>query len=219
MATHIRSKFLSGLLFSVAAFVLAGCNMDDNGIIQSNTQQEETTTQPSQPVVAPQEQDKTPISKVSASQRAEYLDLINAARAETQDCGSMGVFDPVPALTWNVRLDNAAYEHSKDMAYSNIFSHTGSGGATDTTAQNRALGRGSKFYERIEDQGYTHYLSVGENLAAGYLDPEDVIEGWLESDHHCANLMSPAYREVGMALVEDKDSDYGTYWSQEFGEK
>jgi len=219
MTTYIRSKFLSSFLFLALAFVLAGCNMDDNGIIQSNTQHENTTEQPSQPVVAPQGQPKAPVSKVSASQRQEYLDLINTVRAETQDCGSLGVFDPVPALTWNVRLDNAAYEHSKDMAQSNIFSHTGSGSATDTTAQHQALGRGSKFYERIEDQGYTHYLSVGENLAAGYLDPEDVIEGWLESDHHCANLMSPAYREVGMVLVQNEDSEYGTYWSQEFGEK
>ena len=129
----------------------------------------------------------------------------------------MGVFDPAPALTWNTRLDNAAYEHSNDMAQSNIFSHTGSGTATDVTAQDQALGRGSSFSERIRNNGYTQYRKAGENIAAGYATAQETVDAWLESDHHCANLMDPAFTEVGMAMVEKEGSDYGFYWSQEFG--
>jgi uncharacterized protein YkwD len=156
-------------------------------------------------------------SRVSEAQITEYLDAINAARAETQDCGSEGVFDPAPALRWNNRLANTAYEHSHDMAESNTFSHTGSGTASDETAQDSDLGRGSKFGERIEHQGYTSYKTIGENIAAGYATAQEAVDAWIESDHHCANLMSPDYNEVGMALVEKTGSDYGFYWSQEFG--
>ena len=158
-------------------------------------------------------------SKVSQERIAAFLDAINAARAETQDCGSEGVFDPADALSWNDRLGNAAWEHSNDMAESNTFSHTGSGTQSDLTAQNEGLDRGSRFNERIENQGYTEYRTVGENIAAGYATAQEVVEGWLASDHHCANLMNPKFTEVGMALVEKEGSEYGTYWSQEFGGK
>jgi len=218
------SKITLTLLALLAAFVFTGCNADGNSVVVQSETQQRNTAQPSQPNATPATptdtsaaEETAPISKVSEALQQEYLDLINAARAETQDCGSQGVFDPAPALTWNVRLGNAAYEHSNDMAQSDTFSHTGSGTATDVTAQEEGLGRGSKFYERIKHQGYTDYRTAGENISAGYLTPEEAVEGWLESDHHCANLMNPAYTEAGMALVEKQGSEYGTYWSQEFG--
>jgi len=221
MKTQTLPKLTLTLLALSAAFVFTGCNADgDRVVVQSKTQQR-STAHPSQstaiPANAPAAEETMPVSKVSEAQQQEYLDLINAARAETQDCGSLGVFDPAPALRWNVRLGNAAYEHSNDMAQSDTFSHTGSGTASDVTAQQEGLGRGSKFSERIKHQGYTNYRTVGENIAAGYPTPEEAVEAWLESDHHCANLMNPAYKEVGMALVEKQGSEYGTYWSQEFG--
>jgi len=160
---------------------------------------------------------ETEASKISDELKTEYLDAINAARAETQDCGEEGVFDPAPALTWNDLLGNAAWEHSNDMAQSDTFSHTGSGTASDTTAQEQELGRGSRFRERVENHGYTDYRTIGENIAGGYGSAEDVVEAWLASDHHCANLMNPKFTEVGMALVEKDGTELGTYWTQEFG--
>lgn len=220
MKTLPLSKGTLILAAAAATFLFTGCNADGSSVVSP----EVTASQPTQPATpatqapapATQTQDTTePTSRVSAALRQEYLDLLNAARAETQDCGSMGVFDPAPALSWNVRLDNAAYEHSYDMAQSNTFAHTGSGTATDTTAQDQALGRGSSFSERIKNNGYTQYRKAGENIGAGYATAQEVVDAWLASDHHCANLMDPAFTEVGMALVEKADSDYGFYWSQE----
>jgi len=224
------------LLAASAMLLFTGCNEEANtayntGAVkaqnitsQSNsaapltptTTQAPTPTTP--PADVPEEEVETPIpSKVSEALQQEYLDLVNAARAETQDCGSEGVFDPAPALTWNTRLDNAAYEHSYDLAQSDTFSHTGSGTASDATAQEEHLGRGSDFRERIEHNGYTQWRSIGENIAAGQRDVDEVINAWLQSPHHCANMMNPKFKEVGMALVEKESSKYYQYWSQEFG--
>jgi len=159
------------------------------------------------------------ISKISEEDKQIFLDAINAARAETQDCGDQGVFQPAPPLTWNDKLANAAYEHSYDMAKSDTFSHEGSGTASDATAQDEHLSRGSNFQERIEHNGYTQWRTIGENIAGGYATAEDVVEGWLNSPHHCANLMNPKFSEVGMALVEEPDSKFYQYWTQEFGGK
>ena len=230
------------LLAASATLLFTGCNEEANtayntGAVkaqnitsQSNsaTPSTPTTTQTPAPAApaadVPEEEAQTPAetpvpSKVSEDLQQEYLDLVNAARAETQDCGSEGIFDPAPALTWNSRLDNAAYEHSNDMAQSNTFSHTGSGTATDITAQDQALGHGSRFSDRIRNQGYTEYRTIGENIAAGYTTAEETVNAWLESDHHCANMMNPGYTEMGMVVVEKVGSDYGSYWSQEFGGK
>ena len=228
MKTLTFSKSTLILAAAAATFLFTGCNADGSQVVSPEVTSAQSN-HPSTPVTptaptaqTPDTETQTPAvteptSKVSAALQQEYLDLLNAARAETQDCGTMGVFDPAPALTWNVRLDNAAYEHSNDMAQSNTFSHTGSGTATDTTAQDQALGRGSSFSERIRNNGYTQYRKAGENIAAGYATAQETVDAWLESDHHCANLMDPAFTEVGMVLVEKEGSDYGFYWSQEFG--
>ena len=225
MKTITHTKSLLIFVAAVATFFVNGCSGD--GV--ENVRGLEDHQYAPHPVVSPEtattpsSQDsgtpltKTPVSHLSDAVRQEYLDLINAARAETQDCGQRGVFDPAPALSWNVRLEHAAYEHSNDMAQSNTFSHIGSGSVTDTTAQDQRLGRGSKFYERIENSGYIRYRKVGENIAAGYTTPEEVVEAWLESDEHCANLMDPVFTEMGMVKVTKSDSNYGTYWSQELG--
>ncbi len=153
---------------------------------------------------------------VSEAQKQRFLDLVNAARAEVQDCGTRGVFGSAPALRWSNRLASAAYEHSNDMAQSNWFSHEGSGTASDVTSQTYHLGRRSEFYERIQAQGYTKYYKAGENLAAGYLTAHEAVDALLASDGHCANLMDPAYTEMGMAVVEKEGTEFGLYWSQEF---
>jgi uncharacterized protein YkwD len=226
--SNFIQKILLGALVS-SVFLLSGCNSDSAVVNQDtsapNAQAVKSANKNDQKIpnqsapASSSDNVVTPVSRVTDAQRQEYLDAINAARAETQDCGSEGVFDPAPALVWNVKLDNAAYEHSNDMAQSNTFSHDGSGTASDITDREEQLGRGSKFYERIRHHGYTAYRTVGENIAAGYISTQEVIDAWLKSDHHCANLMNPNYTEVGMSLVKKEGSEYGFYWSQEFGGK
>ncbi len=160
------------------------------------------------------------IPQISEEQKQEFLDAVNSARADTQDCGSEGVFPPAPALTWSDELYKAAYEHTRDMALHGVIEHEGSNTNSDWTAQDLKLGRGSHFYERIEHNGYTNYKIVEENVAGGtyFNSASDVVEAWLKSDGHCANLMNKDVTQIGMAHVK-KSTKYTNYWSQEFGAK
>ncbi len=131
--------------------------------------------------------------------QAEALRRINARRAAGASCGARGSFPPVPALAWNSALANAAYGHSLDMATQNYFSHTSLDGRTPGT--------------RVTAAGYSG-SAVGENIAAGYGSLPAVIDGWMTSDGHCANLMSASYTEVGLACARNGASTYGIYWTQ-----
>lgn len=154
---------------------------------------------------------------LSESERALYLKVINDARAIRQNCHTKGVFDPAPPLKWNEALYKAALEHSEDMAKSNTFSHTGSGTASDLTGQE--YGSASSVDDRIENNGYSNWRAYGENIAAGTTmdTPQKAIAAWLQSDGHCANIMNPNFKEVGMAHFEESGSHYTHYWTQDFG--
>jgi len=144
-----------------------------------------------------------------------WLDAINQARAEVRDChDGKGLVGPSQPLRWNDELYASAYEHSYDMAMSDTFSHYGSGTKYDITADG---GSPSYFYERIENNGYTHYQHLGENIAGGQESIEEVMNAWLESPGHCANIMNNDFDEIGMAIVMEEESRFGIYWTQNFG--
>ena len=147
----------------------------------------------------------------------ELLDAINEARSVQRDCypndDSRGVVGPSPKLYWSNELYASALEHSTDLALSDTFSHYGSGTEYDITGN----GKPSIFYERIVANGYSNYYSVGENIAGGQRSVDEVMKAWLASPGHCENIMSTNYTEVGVALVTEADSTYGTYWTQNFG--
>ena len=158
---------------------------------------------------------------LSDDEKQEYLDAINMARSETQDCGVHGTYDPAPPLEWSDALYKAAYEHAQDMVKSNTFSHDGSGERSDWTAQYLGLERGSTMKERIEHNAYKNWKHIGENITAGtYRDTaQEAVDSWLNSDGHCANLMNPDFTEVGLAHVYGADTKYSHYWSQELGSR
>ncbi len=155
------------------------------------------------------------IPVLSSEEITIYLNAINQARAVQQDCHSAGIFPAVSPLLWNNQLYQAAYEHSYDLATSNTFSHTGSGTASDWTGV--ALGKSSSPADRIEHYHY-HWRGYGENIAAGTFTNTATIavQQWLDSDGHCANLMSSNHTEVGMAMVYNASSTYTYYWTQNF---
>jgi len=160
---------------------------------------------------------KQDYSEITVTQ-AELLKSINRARSEARDCYPndplKGEMPAVPPLTWNSQLYASALEHSTDLAMSDTFSHDGSGTEYDITGD----GEPSKFYERILANGYSsNYRAVGENIAGGQKSIEEVMEAWLESPGHCVNIMSEKYSEVGVAIVTNRDSVYGIYWTQNFG--
>lgn len=129
------------------------------------------------------------------------LRRVNEARLSGQICGTTN-FPAAEALTWNTLLANAATNHGSDMANNNFFSHTGSDGL--------------KVDHRAENAGYL-WLSVGENIAAGQRDTDIVMQGWLESEGHCENIMSKNYSEVAVSCVTNENADYSRYWVMVLG--
>ena len=49
------------------------------------------------------------------------------------------------------------------------------------------------------------------------MKPEDAVAGWIKNPGHCANLMNPAFTEMGVAFAVDPRSEMGVYWTQAFG--
>lgn len=148
-------------------------------------------------------------AKIDESVREVYLSTINRARSEGRRCGDAGYFSAAPALRWSDALYRAAYEHSRDMMKNQTFSHQGSQGTFDWTANAQSLSQGSSFKKRIENNGYTKWKYIAENIAMGSFTADQVMVSWLSSEKHCANIMNPLFTDVGMAEVND-------YWTQNF---
>jgi len=132
----------------------------------------------------------------------DVLVYTNQARAATTNCGSEGTFPPAPPLVMNPYLRCAARVHSYDMAVEGYFDHDSPGGPI-----------GDDMAERIETAGYTGWSALGENIAWGYSSPWDVVQGWLDSDGHCANIMSASFEDIGVGYAGSGD----LLWTQDFG--
>jgi len=129
------------------------------------------------------------------------LELINKARGQARICGGRAQPATEP-LTWNEALASAAETHSRAMAQGDFFAHRAPDGSIPG--------------DRAELAGY-HASLIGENLAAAYAGARQVLDGWLSSPEHCANLMNPKYRDMGAAYARDADGEVGIYWTAVFG--
>ena len=132
---------------------------------------------------------------------ARVLELVNEARAKPRNCGSRS-FPNVPPLKLSPILSRAALAHAQDMSAHQRFEHRGSDGSMPA--------------ERALRAGY-NWLAVGENIAEGAANAEVVVQGWLQSPGHCVNIMSPQYREMGLAYFTDFAHKGDIYWAQTFG--
>ncbi|KRF35713.1 CAP domain-containing protein [Terrabacter sp. Soil810] len=104
------------------------------------------------------------------------------------------------ALALDARLSRAAQAHSIDMAKRRYFSHTSLDGRT--------------FAQRIRAQGYTGSI-IGENIAAGYPTPKAVMDAWMKSPGHRANILNCRYTAIGVGSAVG--GPYRSYWTQDFG--
>lgn len=127
--------------------------------------------------------------------------MINSARLQPRQCGTQA-FAATSPLAWNATLAKAAEGHTRSMANNNFFDHKDRDGRTPG--------------DRAELEGYNGQ-QVGENIAAGLDSARKVVDGWLTSPGHCANLMNPQFRELGAAYAVDPKSDAGIYWTAMFG--
>ena len=55
------------------------------------------------------------------------------------------------------------------------------------------------------------YRTAGENIAMGQQSPQAVVDAWMNSEGHRANILNSSYTQIGMGYVAD-----GNYWSQMF---
>jgi uncharacterized protein YkwD len=73
--------------------------------------------------------------------------------------------------------------------------------------------------DRVNATGY-QWSRLGENIAAGYSSINSVVEGWMRSDGHCANIMNADFDEVGLACVPAASgTGDGQYWTQNLARK
>lgn len=89
-------------------------------------------------------------------------------------------------LSWNSALSNSAWLKAQDMCAKDYWAHTAPDGATGWTF--------------ISQSGYS-YTAAGENLARDFSDDAAVVAGWMISPGHRANIMNPAYRDMGVAAI------------------
>lgn len=198
----------------VVAVVLAGCSGGGSAtysaISHASPGNQSSRMITSSPYKAP---------LINNALKRAYLEAINEARSSARRCGSEGYFSATTDLRWSDALYQAAYEHSHDLAQTDTFDHRGSGRMTDHTGEVLNLGRGSTFKERILNNGYHNPRTISENITAGTIrdTAKKAVDAWLASDRHCANLMNPNFREVGMAHVKKAGTTYTHYWTQNLG--
>ena len=106
------------------------------------------------------------------------LCLLNAERAA----------HGMPALDENRRLDSASLRHSRDMVRKRYFQH-------------------GDVVGRIRRSGYLRGAGswgVGENIAWGsgsYSTPASIVNLWMHSPGHRANILSKSFRDIGIGVV------------------
>jgi uncharacterized protein YkwD len=122
----------------------------------------------------------------ASSAEAEVTRLVNIQRANA-GCGALRVDD---------RLTAAARAHSRDMVDRDYFGHTSPDGK----------GPG----DRAAAAGYPRWS--GENIAAGYPTPQAVVDGWMNSAGHKANILNCQSKATGVGY-----DARGNMWTQMFG--
>lgn len=116
----------------------------------------------------------------------EVIRLVNEIRGQ----------NGLSALQTNWELSRIARYKSQDMANNRYFSHTSPTYGTP--------------FQMIKAFGLS-YRSAGENIAYGQTTPQAVVNAWMNSSGHRANIISTSYKQIGVGYVTG-----GHYWTQMF---
>lgn len=126
----------------------------------------------------------------AAGWQYEMLDLVNAHRLNA-GLPPIGLCGP---------LNLAAQNHSQDQADHRVMSHTGSDGST--------------LSNRVARAGYAGWTRIAENVAAGYTSVVAVMDAWMNSAGHRANILSNI---SALGVGQARGADGRIYWTQDFG--
>ena len=133
--------------------------------------------------------DRLVIPTLDTSVRAYEQEVIRLVNVERAKAG-------LKALTEDWELSRVARYKSQDMHDLRYFSHT-------------SPTYGSPF-EMMKAFGI-RYRTAGENIAMGYRTPAAVVQGWMNSPGHRANILNASYTKIGVGYVAS-----GNYWTQHF---
>ncbi len=134
----------------------------------------------------------------------DVLELVNESRSRAANCGVEGMFAAAAPLRMDPLLRCSSRLHSLDMFDRGFFDHTNPDG-TDP-------------FERMQDVGFVGN-AMGENIAQGQVTPAQVMQSWMDSDGHCANVMSPNFTLIGVGFHPGAGQRGlgSNYWTQNFG--
>jgi uncharacterized protein YkwD len=125
---------------------------------------------------------------------SRIFDLINAERRH----------QGLPALVFNAQLDQMANIQAQNMAHFQKMAHVIPEASLPTMG------------DRARHVGYP-FGRLAENVALGYPDAETVVQGWMTSKGHRANILNPDVVETGIAIA--RSSNGGLYYCQVFGRR
>ena len=126
------------------------------------------------------------VSDTVLNYESEVIRLVNEIRAE----------NGLKTLSANWELSRVARYKSEDMVRSHYFSHTSPTYGTP--------------FQMIKAFGLS-YRSAGENIAYGQRTPAAVVEAWMNSSGHRANILNESYTQIGVGYCQQ-----GNYWTQMF---
>ncbi|MCP3030929.1 CAP domain-containing protein [Halobacillus sp. A1] len=130
--------------------------------------------------------DEKDVDEVHGDIHEQVVQLTNEAREE----------QGLEPLKFSKEVTKVAQEKSEDMSENNYFSHTSPEHGSPS--------------QMLQDNG-VDFRAAAENIASGQRSPEEVVEGWLNSEGHRKNIMNENMTEIGVGFEED-----GNYWTQMF---
>ncbi len=132
------------------------------------------------PPLTPKEREQ-----VDAAHERQILDLVNVIRFRHQ----------LTALRWDPQAAQVARGHSRDMEINRFFNHV-------------SASTGLNPFQRLKNAGIA-YRKAGENIAAGYPDAIEAVEGWMNSPGHRKNILDKGFTKLGIGVTDD-------YYTQDF---
>lgn len=131
-----------------------------------------------------------PENSYTGDYRLAVLDLVNAERAK---------YGLQPLVMGDAKLTAAAQQRAEEIA----------------TVNSHVRPNGSKWYTVLGEYNVTD-AAVGENAAWGSVSPEEVVNAWMNSEGHRANILDPEARAMGVGYYYNSSSTWGHQWIQLF---
>lgn len=100
----------------------------------------------------------------------------------------------LPPFQWSEELAEVGAAHAEDMHDREFFAHDNPDGKSP--------------FDRMSDS-QIKYSFAAENIARDYIKPGEVVDGWMNSESHRANILNPKLSKTGIGF-------YGGFWCQEF---